>query len=68
MRSLPWEALMQAGLGQLRMAPGDFWALTPHELQAALGMPLGGQCAAPLDRARLAALMARFPDSKEYPA
>jgi uncharacterized phage protein (TIGR02216 family) len=68
MRSLPWEALMQAGLGRLRLTPDDFWALTPRELQAALGVPSGGQGAVPLDRSGLAALMTRFPDDKEYPA
>jgi uncharacterized phage protein (TIGR02216 family) len=65
MRTLAWEALMQAGLGRLRMAPADFWAMTPRELQAALGVPSGGPGAAALDRAGMTALMARFPDDKE---
>jgi uncharacterized phage protein (TIGR02216 family) len=68
MRTLPWEALMQAGMGRLRLAPGDFWALAPRELQAALGLQSGGAAVGTLDRAGLAALMGRFPDNKEHPA
>ncbi|GGF53187.1 hypothetical protein GCM10007301_10810 [Azorhizobium oxalatiphilum] len=63
-RAFPWDAAMGFGLGCLRLAPRDFWAMTPRELAAAVravnGPPTRG---AALDRAGLAALMARFPDA-----
>ena len=52
---------MAFGFGRLRLAPGDFWALTPRELAAGM-RALAGPARAPLDRAGLKALMARFPD------
>ena len=55
----PWAAAMRFGLGTLKLSSRDFWALTPRELAAAMGMPKGH--AAP-DRARLDDLMQRFPD------
>jgi uncharacterized phage protein (TIGR02216 family) len=54
---------MAAGLGLLRLAPRDFWSMTPRELDAALRGLLGPmQSDAPLPRTALAGLMARFPD------
>jgi uncharacterized phage protein (TIGR02216 family) len=32
----PWEEVMAAGLGILRLAPRIFWEMTPRELDAAL--------------------------------
>ncbi|MEP1206728.1 MAG: phage tail assembly chaperone [Rhizobiaceae bacterium] len=32
----PWQQVMRFGLGQLRLAPKDFWALSLPELNAAL--------------------------------
>jgi uncharacterized phage protein (TIGR02216 family) len=55
---------MRLGLGALRLPPGSFWALTPRELSAALGIGDGGP--RPMSRAALAALEAQFPD--ESPA
>ena len=57
---------MAAGLGTLRLSPRDFWAMTPRELDAALrGMyGVGGRGARP-SAGDLAALMARYPDSKK---
>ncbi len=52
---------MAFGFGRLRLSSRDFWALTPHELAAAI-TALAGPARVPLDRAGLAALMARFPD------
>lgn len=52
---------MAFGFGRLRLPSRDFWALTPHELAAAI-IALAGPVRAPLDRAGLHALMARFPD------
>jgi uncharacterized phage protein (TIGR02216 family) len=62
-RRLPWQALMHAGLGYLRLSPESFWAMTPGELSAALG---GGGLAAPtFGRGDLARLMAQHPDGRK---
>ncbi|WP_457795732.1 rcc01693 family protein [Methylocystis sp. S23] len=52
---------MAFGLGVLRLAPGDFWSMTPRELQAAAEGVYGRACGAP-SRAALDALMRDFPD------
>jgi uncharacterized phage protein (TIGR02216 family) len=54
----PWQELMAVGLGQLRLAPDDFWAMSPRELFAAAGVRLSS----PMGREALQDLMARFPD------
>ena len=59
-RAFPWAEAMAFGLGRLGLAPDAFWRMTPRELAAAAG--LAGPARAPLDRARLDALMVRFPD------
>ena len=60
-----WPGLMRLGLGALRLAPCDFWAMTPGELRLALEgagiVPIAG--AGPMGRGRLAELMAAFPDA-----
>jgi uncharacterized phage protein (TIGR02216 family) len=54
---------MIASLGQLHLAPRDFWAMTPRELDAALRGHFGiGPASAPLNRATLDALLQAFPD------
>jgi uncharacterized phage protein (TIGR02216 family) len=54
---------MAAGLGLLRLPPAQFWSMTPKELAAALHGLLGPPTAdAPLPRAALTQMMARFPD------
>ncbi len=55
---------MGLGLGLLRLPPDAFWRMTPRELAAAAHGLRGGTRApaGALDRAGLAALMARFPD------
>ncbi len=54
---------MAAGLGLLRLSPAHFWAMTPKELEAALRGLIGPTHAdAPLPRAALTEMMARFPD------
>lgn len=59
----PWDAAMTAGLGTLRLAPHDFWSMTPRELDAALRGALGLVAATPaMTRSDLKALMATFPD------
>lgn len=55
-----WPAMMRAGLQGLGLAPDAFWRLSPAEFLVMLGeVPE----AAPLGRAGLEALIARFPDS-----
>ena len=58
--AFPWEAVIHAGLCLLRLPANDFWAMTPREMQAALGGLRPGS-AAP-DRGGLEALMEAFPD------
>lgn len=51
---------MHAGLGLLRLSPRDFWAMTPREFQAALGVARRhGEAPG---RSDLARLMAEYPD------
>lgn len=58
----PWPQALAFGLGTLRLAPDQFWRMTPRELAAAV-RGLCGDPAPPLDRAAFEALAARFPDS-----
>ncbi len=51
---------MRAGLCELRLAPGEFWDLTPAELMAMLGV---GESSAPLSRARFQELRRLHPDT-----
>jgi uncharacterized phage protein (TIGR02216 family) len=54
---------MAFGLGLLRLAPRDFWAMTPRELDAALAGLLGrAHTDTPTARATLTDLMKRYPD------
>lgn len=55
-----WPALMRVGLRGLGLSPAAFWALTPAELAFLAGVD--GAADVPFDRARLDALVARFPD------
>lgn len=54
----PWRELMRFFLGERRMAPAEFWALTLPEIEAVLGRA-GGEVTR---RAELARLMEAFPD------
>lgn len=54
---LDWPGLMRAGLHGLRLAPAEFWSLTPAELAMMLGREGGG-----MGKARLAELAALYPD------
>ena len=54
-----WTALMRAGIQGLWLAPEVFWRLSPAEFLLLLG---DAPEAAPLRRAGLEALIARFPD------
>lgn len=57
-----WGGLMRAGVCGLGLRPAEVWALTPGELLLMLGGEAAG--ARPLPRARLDALMARYPDAR----
>jgi uncharacterized phage protein (TIGR02216 family) len=59
--TFPWRELMAFGLGQLKLAPRDFWAMTPKEIAAAIE-GLAGIRPAPPARATLDDLMTRYPD------
>lgn len=61
---LDWPALMRVGLQRLGLKPGEFWALTPVELQMMLGT---GGAGAPMLSDGLAALMAAYPDRRKEP-
>ena len=58
-RALDWPGLMRAGMGELRLTPAVFWALSPIELRIMLGAEA---LVPPLTRARLEELAAAFPD------
>ncbi|CUH65418.1 hypothetical protein TL5118_01299 [Thalassovita autumnalis] len=57
--TLDWPGLMRAGLGQLRLMPDQFWALTPVELALMLGH-FGSE--KPMNRNRLKDLLQSYPD------
>lgn len=62
--AIPWGDWFAAAVIQMKLAPDDFWRLTPREwrwLAAAFG-PAGG--AERLDVETLAALIAAYPDEK----
>jgi uncharacterized phage protein (TIGR02216 family) len=52
---------MSFGLGVLRLAPRDFWSMTPRELSRAADGVFGHVVGAP-SRVALQALMREFPD------
>jgi uncharacterized phage protein (TIGR02216 family) len=56
---------MAAAFGLLRLSPGDFWSMTPREMERAMSV-LGGRAGAP-GREDLAELMKRFPDRLAEP-
>jgi uncharacterized phage protein (TIGR02216 family) len=59
--AFPWREFMVFGLGHLRLAPRDFWAMTPRELAAAMD-GVAGVRPGPMARGDLDALVERFPD------
>jgi uncharacterized phage protein (TIGR02216 family) len=56
---IDWPGLMRAGMGELRLPPAVFWALSPIELRIMLGAEA---TLPPLTRARLEELAAVYPD------
>lgn len=63
MKPFPWEQAIGFGLGVLRLAPGDFWAMTPRELAFAIAAVRGPR-SDPMDRASLNELIRAFPDAR----
>lgn len=62
LKPFPWREAIGFGLGVLRLAPEQFWRMTPRELAYAIETATGR--GVPLDRAALAQLMTRYPDGK----
>jgi uncharacterized phage protein (TIGR02216 family) len=62
MKPFPWAEAMGFGFGVLRLAPDAFWRMTPRELAQAI-RAIQGYATAPLARAELDELQARFPDA-----
>jgi uncharacterized phage protein (TIGR02216 family) len=61
LQPFPWKQAIGFGLGILRLAPEQFWNMTPRELAYAIEA-VSGRGGAPLPRAALDELMKRFPD------
>jgi uncharacterized phage protein (TIGR02216 family) len=59
----PWKQAIGFGLGVLRLAPEQFWRMTPRELAYAIEAVTGR--GAPLTREGLAQLMTRYPDGRQ---
>jgi uncharacterized phage protein (TIGR02216 family) len=59
----PWAEAMRFGFGVMKLAPRDFWAMTPRELSAAFGGQRSSGARA-LVRGDLDALMTQFPDGE----
>ncbi len=54
---------MAVGLGQLGLAPTEFWRMTPREFAAAIHGRLGpSRGLNPMERGELTNLMGQFPD------
>ena len=59
----PWGEILAFGFGVLRLAPRDFWQMTPRELSAAIDGVTGRRARAlPMSRRDLLHLCAQFPD------
>lgn len=64
MMPFPWNEAIGFGLGVLRLAPQEFWMMTPRELALAIAA-VRGPVVSPIDRHSLTQLMARYPDEME---
>jgi uncharacterized phage protein (TIGR02216 family) len=62
-QAFPWDHAIGFGLGVLRLAPTDFWNMTPRELAFAFA-PFQVSAHAP-DRAVLDQLLTQFPDEED---
>ena len=63
LQPFPWKQAIGFGLGVLRLAPSQFWAMTPRELAYAIET-VTGRDGAPLPREMLNQLIERFPDGR----
>jgi len=59
----PWDSVMAAAFGLLRLSPDDFWSMTPREMERAMSV-LGGDVRSAPARRDLAELMQQFPDAR----
>ena len=59
--AFPWDEVMGAGLGLLRLSPKDFWSMTPREFERAMSVLRPARASTPA-RAELIRLMEEFPD------
>ena len=57
---------MAMGFGLLRLSPGEFWSMTPREMERAMSVLGGGRAGAP-ERSDLVGMMKRFPDRLAEP-
>jgi uncharacterized phage protein (TIGR02216 family) len=55
--------MMMFGMGELRLAPAAFWAMTPRELSAMAGASSGAPSSPP-SRDEFQQLMQRYPDEE----
>jgi len=60
---MDWAGLIRLGYFELKLQPSVFWDLTPIELLLMSGQAGHGDGA--MNRSRLDALIARYPDNKE---
>jgi len=58
----PWDQVMAAGFGLLRLSSAAFWAMTPREIERAMSV-LVRTSDAPR-KTDLAAMMRAFPDKE----
>ena len=63
MKPFPWQEAIGFGLGVLRLAPEQFWRMTPRELAYAVAA-VRGPHHGPMDRAAFDTLMQMFPDKR----
>jgi uncharacterized phage protein (TIGR02216 family) len=60
----PWDRIMAAGFGLLRLSPKTFWSMTPRELERAMSV-LAPAPGTRIGRGELAELMRIYPDTTE---
>lgn len=61
--AFPWAGVMAFGLGTLKLAPRDFWSMTPREIAAAMRAH-GIEGRKPMTAGDLQGLMEAFPDER----
>jgi len=62
MVGLDWPAMMRVGMGELKLRPAAFWALSPAELMVLVNPP---EVQRPMGRSGFEALISAFPDEKD---